>query len=130
MLPMTPLVLSSGVLWPEKGVVLRGDDGSQCAMTPQGGLTTSRAYVADCVWIDALTEVIRVFNDLAWSDRREYEEVSQQGGPTYPCNWLSNLRQFLNERALRSSQKDEQSKEHDEAGNKRIDSAGSLALTK
>ena len=99
-------------------------------MTPQGGLTTSTAYVPDRVWIDALTEVIGAFNELAWSDRREYEAVSQQGGPTCPCNWLSNLRLFLNEHALRSSQKDEQSKEHDEAGNKRIDSAGSLALTK
>jgi hypothetical protein len=99
-------------------------------MTPQGGLTTSRAYLPDRVWIDALTEVIRAFNDLAWSDRREHEAVFQHGGPTYPCNWLSSLRQFLHERALRSSQKDKQSNKHDEAGNKRIDSAGSLALTK
>jgi hypothetical protein len=39
------------------------------------------------------------------------------------------LRQFLNKRALRSSQKEEQRQGHDEAGKKRMDSAGSLALT-
>jgi len=79
-------------------------------MTPQGGLTTSRAYLPDRVWIDALTEVIRAFNDLAWSDRREYEAVFQQGGPTYPCNWLSSLRQFLNKRALGSLQRKNRAK--------------------
>jgi hypothetical protein len=91
MLPMTPLVLSSGVLWPEKGVVLggrQGDDGSQWAMTPQGGLTTSRAYVPDRVWIDALTEVIEAFNDLLGPiavNMKRYPNKAAQRTPATGC---------------------------------------------